>query len=88
MICATCLGDLSDLVKPIGWDLTLRILEAILLLGVVFSAILYGSLLYDSIIGPGSPEFRGGIFRLSIGLAACFFFVGTFVEAWLGKIEG
>ncbi|WP_414583120.1 hypothetical protein [Scytonema sp. PCC 10023] len=58
-----------------------------LLLGAVTSAILYGSLLYDSIIGPGSENFRERLLWVSIGLPLVMYILGTLVEVLIGKIE-
>lgn len=87
IVCATALGDLSEVAKPIGRDITLKIFRSVLLFGAVFSAILYGSLLYDTAIGPGSAAFRSRLLTVSVLMAVAFFILSTVVEAILGKIE-
>lgn len=87
-ISATAMGDLSEIASPLGWDIYFSIFGSALLLGAVFSSILYGSLVYDSIIGPGSMEFREKLLVFSIGLAIILFFLSTVVEVLIGKIEG
>ena len=88
MVSATAMGDLNDKAKPIGWDIRFRIFGSALLLGAVCSAILYGCLLYDGIIGPGSVTFRSRLLTVEIALAVALFLLSTAVEAMLGKIEG
>jgi hypothetical protein len=88
MVSATAMGDLSGIATPVGWDVTLKILGSALLLGAVWSAILYGCLLYDSIIGPGSIAFRSQLFKVAVGLAIGLFLLSTTVEVILGRIEG
>ncbi len=87
MVSATAMGDLSEIAAPLGWDLTFRILGSALLIGAVFSSILYGSLLYDSVIGPGSAAFRSRLLTVSIVLAVVLFIVCALVEILLGRIE-
>ena len=88
MISATAMGDMSETAAPLGWDITFTILGSALLLGAVTSAILYGSLLYDSIVIPGSADFRERLLWVSIGLGVIMFILGTVVEVLIGKIEG
>jgi hypothetical protein len=86
---ATAIGDISETITPIGWDLTFTILSSALLLGVVTSAILYGGLIYDTTIAINSPSgFRENLLNFSIGLALVMFILGTLVEVLIGKIEG
>lgn len=88
-ISATAMGDISETITPIGWDLTFTILSSALLLGVVTSAILYGGLIYDTTIVINSPSgFRENLLKFSIGLALVMFILGTLVEVLIGKIEG
>jgi hypothetical protein len=88
MVSATAMGDLSEIATPVGWDVTFKILGSALFLGAVWSAILYGCLLYDNIVGPGSLAFRSQLFRVTVGLAIGLFLLSTIVEVILGKIEG
>lgn len=87
MVSATALGDLSELAEPLGWDLTIRVLRSALFLGAMFSAILYGSFLYDRVIGPGSEGFRLRLLQVSAWLAVVFFTVSTIAEILLARIE-
>ena len=88
MVSATAMGDISEVTVPVGWDLRFRVFWSCLLLGGIWSAILYGGLLYDSIIGPGSPSFRSRLLVLSIIVAVLLFLVSTIVEILLGRIIG
>lgn len=87
MVSATAVGDISEIVVPIGWDLRFRVFSSCLLLGAIWSAILYGGLLYDTIIGPGSPSFQSRLLTLSIITATVLCLVSTIVEALLGRIK-
>lgn len=87
MVSATAMGDLSDITGILGWDILLRIIASTLLIGAIFSAILYGSFLYDTIIGPGSLVFRARLFRISIWLSIVLFVLGTLVEILVARIE-
>jgi hypothetical protein len=87
MVSATAMGDISEITIPVGWDLRFRVFWSCLLLGAIWSAVLYGGLLYDSIIGPGSPSFKLRLLVLSIIVAVLLFVVSTVVEALLGRIK-
>lgn len=91
MVGATAMGDLFEIAPTIGWNPTFGILGSFLLIGSMFSAILYGSLLfsllyYDS-IGSSANSFRFGLLLVSMILAAILLLVSTLTEILLGKIE-
>src|SRR3954447_15799089 len=69
MICATSLGDIQALRSAVGNDLPLLALWSALLLGAVFSAILYGSLAYDKLIPGGIPHFQQNLLYVSVLVA-------------------
>ena len=87
MVSATAVGDISEVAVPIGWDLRLRMFSSCLLLGAIWSSILYGGLLYDTVIGPGSPSFQSRLLTLSVLTAVLLGVVSTIVEALLGRIR-
>ncbi len=87
MISATALGDLSEVIPSVGLDALLGALAAILLIGSIFSAILYGGLLYNSIMDT-DPIFRARLLNYSIFLAVSLFGVSTLTEVMLGRIAG
>jgi hypothetical protein len=87
-ISATAMGDLSEVAIPIGWDITLTIFGSALTLGAVLSAIIYGCLLYDSIISTGSIVFHERLLWISVSLSIILFVLSTAVEIIIGKIEG
>lgn len=86
MVSATALGDLSEVRVSIGKDLLLQVSSSCLLLGTVVSAILYGALLHDSIVGPNSVSFQGNLLNLAIIVAVMSFVASTTVEVLLGRI--
>jgi hypothetical protein len=88
MLSATALGDLFELFPTIGWDTLLAAMGAILLIGAVFSAILYGGLLYNSMVEAGGESFRSRLLMYSALLAIGLFAVSTATEVMLGRIEG
>lgn len=88
MVSATALGDLFEIFPSIGWDALLGIMGAILLLGAVFSAILYGGLLYNSMVETGAESFRARLLGYSMFLAVGMLAVSTATEVLLGRIEG
>ena len=87
MVTATALGDLSETFRNSLRTLTFDILRSGLLLGAVFSAILYGSFIYDSITNPEIDQFRIQLFGLTKWLAIVFGIVSTIAEAWIGRME-
>lgn len=87
MVSATATGDLYGLADPLGWDVQLRILFSFMLFGAVFSAILYGSFLYDTIIGSISPVFKENLFRLSIFLTSALAILAFLAEILIARIE-
>ncbi len=89
MVSATALRDLSGIAASLdGKDAIFDLLRSVLLLGAMGSAIFYGSLLHDSIIGPGSADFRLRLLWVAIGMAIVLFLLGTVVEILIGRIEG
>jgi hypothetical protein len=98
MVSATALGDLSELKGPVGFDATLTFFRAVLLLGAICPAILYGSFLHDVLIAPvsstqGTPAASASLFQInlmhvSIWLAGAMFLLSTTVEALVAKIKG
>lgn len=88
MVSATALGDLFELFPSIGWDALLSTMGAILLIGAMFSAILYGGLLYNSMVEAGAEAFRSRLLTYSVILAIALFAVSTATEVMLGRIEG
>jgi hypothetical protein len=88
MLSATALGDLVEIFPSIGWDVLLGAMAAILFIGAVFSAILYGGLVYNSMIETGAESFRSRLLFYSMFLAIGLFAVSTATEVMLGRIEG
>ncbi len=89
MVSAISLGDISEINFIIKkWDITFGVLKSALLLGAVWSAILYGSFLYDSIIGQSLSNFRIQLLNVSMLLAVILFILSTIVQVLIGKIEG
>lgn len=88
MVSATALGDLFEIFPSVGWDALLVIMGAILFIGAVFSAILYGGLVYNSMIETGAESFRSRLLFYSLFLAIGLFAVSTATEVMLGRIEG
>ncbi len=88
MISATALGDLFEILPSVGWDVLLVIMGAVLFVGAMFSAILYGGLLYNSMVEAGAESFRSRLLSYSVFLAIGLFAVSTTTEVLLGRIEG
>lgn len=86
---ATALGNLSESesIRAVGWGLWVMVLRALLLCGAISATFLYGILLYESIIGPSSPEIRERLLTLSVPMAIMFFVLGIAVEIAIGRAE-
>ncbi len=87
MISVNSMKDMHELSAIIGQDIVFAIFNSALLLGAVSSAILYGILLYDNIIGLGLSSFREKLLWISIGLSLVMFILGTLAEFFIGRIE-
>jgi NO-binding membrane sensor protein with MHYT domain len=87
MICATSLGDMQALRTAVGKDLPLLVLWSALLLGSVFSAILYGSLAYDKLVTGGTEAFQQNLLSVSVLVAVIFFVLALIVQILLSRIE-
>ena len=86
IVSATALGDLQNMsTHPTKWDLVYRILWGVLMLGAVLSAILYGFLLYDTVVAPDLSAFRSNLLRVSLALAVVYGVLSTLVEALIGR---
>jgi len=86
MVCATTVGDLRGLEKPARWKLILLILESALLLGAVFSAMLYGGLRFAGIINP-DVSFRTWLLNCAILLTVIFFFLSLTAEILIALVD-
>ena len=87
IISSTALGDISDMRKQVGNDLKFQIFWSALLLGAIFSAILYGSFLYDKLAAHQSRAFRDNLMKVSILLSASLLACSTLVESLIGRIH-
>ena len=91
MLSATAMGDLSEVVPGVGWNPTFGVLGSSLMIGAVFSAILYGSLLssflFETTFGAHAELFRSRLFIVSVSLAVLLLAVSTTTEILLGRIE-
>jgi hypothetical protein len=85
VVCATAMGDLSESTMTMLGN----VFFSALLLGLITSAILYGCLLYDGIVGPSaaSASFRLHLPSMSVTLAVVFFVLTTAVQIYLGRSE-
>lgn len=83
MISMTSVSDLSEL-KSITQNMKLKILEAILSLGGVSCAVLYGAHLYNGMSESPSPHFQYNLFITSIFTALFLFILSTVVQIILG----
>lgn len=88
MVSASALGDLFEVLPSIGWDTLLASLGAILLIGAFFSAILYGGLLYNSMLAVTEAEpFRSRLLWYAVFLATSLFGVSTTTEIMIERIK-
>jgi len=87
MVCGTATGDLYGIADPLGWDNLLKVLFSLMLLGAVFSAILYGSFLYNTIIGPDSPLFKENLFHVSIYMTSSLAILAFLTEFLIARVE-
>jgi hypothetical protein len=87
MVCATTTGDLHELFNPIRWDTRLRILFSFMLFGAIFSSVLYGSFLYDTLIGSNSELFKQNLFQVSIYLTLSLTLVALLVQILIARVE-
>jgi hypothetical protein len=86
MICVTSLGDLNDLIEPVGKDDLLYGLSLFFVFGAVISAVLYGTFIFELLVGSNIVGFRRGLMWLSIGLGVVLFIVGTLVQVLLARV--
>ncbi len=87
MVSATATGDLHAIATPVGWDNLLRSLYSITLLGAVFCSVLYGTFLYDTLMGSNSLDFRQNLFDLSIAITIAMTLISFVVEVLIARIE-
>ena len=88
MVCATALSDRNEIDQISKSQTVFQLLGSALIIGAVFSAILYGILLYNNIfehdaVGFQSPSF----FWFEIVFAIIFLVIGTVTEVIIGQIE-
>lgn len=86
MVCATTVGDLRGLEKPVRWNLSFLILESALLLGAIGSAILYGGLRFAGIINP-EVEFRERLLNYAIWLTVLLFSLSVTSEILIALVD-
>ncbi len=88
MIAATALGDITDETRLIGNEGLLQFLKAVLLLGAVGSALVFGWYQYDSILGPGNATFRANITGLTFWIALFALVASVSTEILISRIHG
>ena len=89
MVSATALDDISELKKiNTRLDFTIKLFGSALLFGAIWSAILYGTFLYDSLAIKTELSIRNSLFKISIYMGIALFILSTSVQIILGKIEG
>lgn len=86
MVCATTVADLRGLEKPSKWNKTFQVLESILLLGAVGSAILYGGLRFAGIINP-DVVFRERLLIYSIVVTVLLFLLSLSSEILIALVD-
>lgn len=88
MVSATSLDDISEIKKYYSkLDFTIKILGSALLFGAIWSAILYGTFLYDSLVVNNELSIRESLFKISIYMGIALFIISTSVQIIIGKIE-
>lgn len=65
MVCATTVGDIRGANQQQKWKIYFLILESILILGAICSAVLYGGLKFANVINP-SMLFRARLLSYSV----------------------
>jgi len=73
MLSSTTARDINDSSKITDNNLEIYILEKVLTFGGLISAVIYGWILYDTIVGPGSAIFRVNLFPLAIVIGLALF---------------
>ncbi|MCA9123866.1 MAG: hypothetical protein H6821_01010 [Planctomycetaceae bacterium] len=87
MLNATALGDLADIARPKKQhELTVSLFRSALLIGAVFSGILYGSLLFGTVVGNVKAEFLQRLFTVSVVIALASFVMALVSEVFLSRV--
>ena len=86
LVCSVTLGDLSNLnTKKATLPVTLMYSSS--LLGAVFSAILYGSFLQDSILNGLGSAFQTRVLAMSVWMSLVFLFLTTIAQIAIARKE-
>lgn len=88
ILCATSLGDALEYRNPANRDtLFTNIAFALIFIGLI-SAVLYGCLLFDTVLELQQISFRTRLLMFSIPLALSSLLVSYYTQTMIGKIEG
>lgn len=86
MICSTSLSDIVTLNKKIK-DFLLTIFSAFFILLVLFSTVMYGSMIYGDINDLLADVFKERVFYISVILAFIASILGTIIQILLSRTE-
>src|SRR5262245_23367550 len=86
MICATSLGDINLITRPVT-DLFLQVLHGFLMLGAVGSACLYGGLLMENIAHSSQTQAKTSLLGIAFSLALIFLIFGAISQVFIARIE-
>lgn len=85
MVCISASADLSELAEAFHKDSLLQAFQYLLIFGAIISAMLYGALVFDIVVGANVASFRSNLLRYSIIVAISLFIFSTSVEYFLGR---
>jgi hypothetical protein len=87
MVCATALGDIVDAKSRLKTFQVWPPAVALLSIAAVLAAVLYGSLVFDTIANKDPTEFRSRLLLVSAWLAGASLSLGTVIQAVIGLAE-
>jgi len=88
MVAITTHGDIVQNGKLIEELLWVGLCRSALLIGAIFSAILYGGLMVDLVFKNGELGFASGVLQTSLYVAAALFLISLFIQVAIGRKEG
>jgi hypothetical protein len=87
MISVTAFTDVLDVTEAVGWDTFLTFTGFALLIGSIWSAVMYGIYVYGYVLATPSPAFQSRFFLFAAIVAVVLFALSIAVEIFVSRVK-
>lgn len=87
MISVTAFTDILEISEVIGWDVFLTFTGLALLVGAVWSAVMYGVFVYGHVLTMPTPTFQYRFLYCAKSVAVVLFALSVAVEVFISRVK-